>query len=49
MSDVLFLINPLSAEVIIGQSFTKGACFATLIDTLLGVQDYKIVKFPCTV
>ena len=27
----------------------KGGWVATLLGTILGVQDYKKVKFPCTV
>ena len=48
------MINPLSAGFFIdfgirlleGRVLHKGAWVATLLGALLGVQDYKKVKFP---
>ena len=48
------LFNPLSARIFTdfwlklleGRVLHKGAWVATLLSTLLGVQDYKRVKFP---
>ena len=51
-------VNPLSAGISLffdlfwsleGRVLHKGAWFATLLGTLLGVQEYKKLKFPCTV
>ena len=54
---IIFIVNPLSAGIFTvfglwrlleGRVLHKGAWVATLLGTLLGVQDYKKVKFPCT-
>ena len=54
---VFLLFNPLSVRIFTvfglklleGRVLHKEGWVATLLGTLLGVQDYKKVKFPCTV
>ena len=49
-----YLVNPLAARIFTdfglrlleGRVLHKGAWVATLLGTLLGVQDYKKFKFP---